>query len=48
MSSTGNQRLCRFFMEGYCEEGKDCKFTHSSSACKFFYFDGDCPDGKKC
>ena len=39
--------LCNYFMEGYCDKGKQCKFIHDSYACKYYYFDGYCDD-KEC
>lgn len=39
--------LCKFYMDGYCEKGKDCLYIHDDKACKYHFFEGNCTD-KNC
>ena len=34
MDKTKNQKLCKFFMNGYCKKGDNCDFIHDKNLSK--------------
>uniref|UniRef100_A0A5B7B8U8 RNA helicase n=1 Tax=Davidia involucrata TaxID=16924 RepID=A0A5B7B8U8_DAVIN len=49
---TGEASLCRFFVNGLCNRGNQCMFSHSLQAirpvCKFFFSFKGCRNGDSC
>lgn len=40
-------KICKFYMEGECKKGDNCRFKHDDNLCKH-YFKGQCKFGENC
>lgn len=45
--SNYNYKICKFFQQGYCRNGNNCRFLHKTIVCKF-YTSNKCNKGKNC
>jgi hypothetical protein len=41
-------RFCRFFIQGRCNHGDSCKFTHDKNICRKFFLGETCKHGTEC
>lgn len=42
--------LCKFFLNGHCDRGAHCTFSHETKnfPCKIFHIHGICPEKERC